>query len=740
MMFWFLMIWSVWGIRSPQIPAPVLKTLPQEGTLSAFTWTPVGPEGGHVDRISTNPANPSQKLAISFFLWTDLTGTGWTAVPELGHVMDGHYTQPQKAVVASDGALWYSNDGGFTWTPVLNYGGGFQSMTESPGSTVYVVTDNLLYRTDDGGLTWTQVAPFLYDLQDITYDPQNPQTLFAGVLLGGEALVLKSTDGGNTWTWVIPPGSGFGLFEIMDIEVNPWNSSEVVMSAGGGGPGMLYVSEDGGTTWDTLMGSVSSSLLFATDLEFLSPDSLLVTNLIPRGLYLGVRTGPDWTFTLLDSTGFPMDLTIASDSSLLMATTSGVLVSPGLGQPFLWHNNGLRNVTLYLNEQMPAWSGNRFIVPSSFYGGVLYRTEDGGQTWERIILGQMVFINTIEIAPGDSDVVYLSGIAGDLSGSPPILHTLYRSSDFGTTWQPLDTLSIDDTTATGVSDLHISPSDPNDLLATKLEGLYRSTDGGHTWTMVLPPGVSPSIPGISQDVWVYKADSLYYSPDHGATWQPVLPWLNEPVSMDVASQSPTLFMISPDPNPPWGLKLFRVDPTGAVTTLLDLTNALFATVDAAPGGGLYLTQFTMTGTLFGRSSDQGYTWEWDTLAFAPIWIRGSTSQVLVASFGMGLWRSEDAVVGISEASTSPLPLSHLQVLTPIATGALRFGYTSPYRGEVTVSIFDITGAVVFQSRLLKPTTRWTADVSVQHLVPGLYILEVQEDQGFRHTAKWIRVP
>ncbi len=740
MAIWCLILWGVWGIHIPGSQVFTSKLLQSVDWKSpSFNWVPVGPEGGHVERVSSNTADPSQKIAISFYLWTDLTGTGWMAFPELGRVLDGHYTQPQKAVVASENALLYSNDGGFSWFPVLTYTM-FQAISESPGSTLYLVADQTVYRSDDGGATWNTVAPLLYDVQELDIDPQNPETVFAAATLSGAVILMRSTDGGSTWSWVIPPTSGLGLTDIMDIEVNPWDPTEVIISGSGDGPGMLYISHDSGTTWDTLMGSLSSGLYFATDVEYRSADTLLVTNLIPRGLYLGVRNGTDWTFSLLDSTGYPIDVDQANDGSLVMATTSGILQSPGIGQPFTWHNDGLRNVMVYWEGQMPAWSGDRFVVPSSFLGGVLYRTLDGGQTWERLILGSMIFMSAVEIAPGDSNILYLSGMGADINGPQPTLHTLYRSSDFGTTWQPLDSLGIDDTTASGATDLHVSPLDPADLLALKDQGLFHSTDAGSTWTLVLPPPIFPTLPGISQHLWIYQGGSFLFTPDHGTSWDTVASWPSEPQSMDVDPSSSTLFFVAPDTGYPNPLKLFSIDTTGTIQVVKDLSDALIAFVDVAPGGGLYLTQFTMSASLFGRSADYGQTWEWDTLSFLAFWIRGSTSQVLLSSIGLGFWRSEDAVVQVMEPVTGSSSIPRLQILNPLTSSVLRLSYTSTYEGPVRLRVFNVAGALVYETMEYKNQPRWTFSLDARPFVSGLYILELQDRQGIARRARWIRIP
>ena len=177
------------------------------------------------------------------------------------------------------------------------------------------------------------------------------------------------------------------------------------------------------------------------------------------------------------------------------------------------------------------------IVP----GDGVYKTTDGGKSWTNMGLQETEHIAKIRIDPTDPDVVYVAA-RGDAFG-PSAARGVYRSRDGGKTWK----LVLHKSDRAGALDLVLDPSNPKVLYASLDEimrlpwddvsggpdsGLYKSTDGGDTWTEItrnpgLPKGIIGKI-GLSisasqpNRVWaLIEADEggLYRSEDAGATWQ-----------------------------------------------------------------------------------------------------------------------------------------------------------------------------------------------------------------------------
>lgn len=175
---------------------------------------------------------------------------------------------------------------------------------------------------------------------------------------------------------------------------------------------------------------------------------------------------------------------------------------------------------------------------SSTWGDGVYRSLDGGTSWQFMGLRETQTIGRIVISPRDPNTVFVAA-AGHLFGPNPE-RGLYRTRDGGATWQKV--LAVDDNT--GAIDVAIEP-DGRTLFAATYErrrrawgfvgggpgsGLWRSLDGGDTWqhlTEGLPSGDVGRI-GIAlaaSDANVvyaivehHTAGGVYRSTDRGATW------------------------------------------------------------------------------------------------------------------------------------------------------------------------------------------------------------------------------
>jgi photosystem II stability/assembly factor-like uncharacterized protein len=136
-------------------------------------------------------------------------------------------------------------------------------------------------------------------------------------------------------------------------------------------------------------------------------------------------------------------------------------------------------------------SGERGRRNSAGVGTGVYKTLDGGRTWTRVPgLNNTGAINEILIDPRDQDVVYVSALGNTWADSPD--RGLYKTTDGGRTWTKI--LYVDE--RTGANDLIMDPSNPDHVIVSMWEhrrwpwffksggpgsGLYTSYDGGGTW-------------------------------------------------------------------------------------------------------------------------------------------------------------------------------------------------------------------------------------------------------------------
>jgi len=171
-------------------------------------------------------------------------------------------------------------------------------------------------------------------------------------------------------------------------------------------------------------------------------------------------------------------------------------------------------------------TGERANRQSSGWGDGIYKSTDAGATWTNMGLRDTLHIGRIVTHPTDPDTVWVAA-PGHLWGSNEE-RGLYKTTDGGRTWERL--LYIDE--ETGVIDVAIHPSDTDTIWAAAYQrqrkafgfdgggpgsALYKSIDGGRTWESHnargdLPEGIYGRI-GIS--IYAGDADIVYVSIEQG---------------------------------------------------------------------------------------------------------------------------------------------------------------------------------------------------------------------------------
>ncbi|MDM7914743.1 MAG: glycosyl hydrolase [Candidatus Eisenbacteria bacterium] len=234
------------------------------------------------------------------------------------------------------------------------------------------------------------------------------------------------------------------------------------------------------------------------------------------------------------------------------AAEGGVLRTTDSGQhwtPLFDEESCISVGAVALDPLTPAtvYAGTGEVNPgggSVAYGGSgIFRSTDSGDTWQGIGLEGSGSIGRIRIDPTDPRRMYVAAMGNLWSTSEE--RGVFRTTDGGTTWERV--LFVSD--STGAVDLILRPDQPRTIFAAMWErirrprayhyggitcGVYRSTDGGDTWAPVsggLPApstnrgriglAICESQPNVMCAVYADKTgyyDGLYRTTDGGATW------------------------------------------------------------------------------------------------------------------------------------------------------------------------------------------------------------------------------
>jgi photosystem II stability/assembly factor-like uncharacterized protein len=238
--------------------------------------------------------------------------------------------------------------------------------------------------------------------------------------------------------------------------------------------------------------------------------------------------------------------------------------------------------------------------PDVFYMGVnnggVWKTDDAGRTWRPLFDGQPTqSIGALAVAPSEPRVIYAGSGEGLQRPDLSVGDGIYKSTDGGETWEHLGLRD-----GQQIPVVLVDPHDPNRVFAAVLghpygpnaeRGVFRSTDGGRTWERVLyrdentgavdlafdpadPRVLYASLWAARQAPWEIGASfqvpgsGLYKSTDGGGSWQPLtrgLPSAAEGlgrIGIGVAPSRPGRVFLQVDADAAHG-GLYRSDDGGA---------------------------------------------------------------------------------------------------------------------------------------------------------------------------------
>lgn len=155
---------------------------------------------------------------------------------------------------------------------------------------------------------------------------------------------------------------------------------------------------------------------------------------------------------------------------------------------------------------------------SSFWGDGIYKSTDGGKSWNNMGLVESQHIGRVVVDPTNTDTVYVAALGALYSANPE--RGLYKTTDGGDTWKKVLYVNPD----VGVVDVVIDPKNTSTLFAATYQrrrrawdfdgagpgsAIYKSTDGGETWQKLGSGLPSGEIGRIGLDIYAKNPQIIY---------------------------------------------------------------------------------------------------------------------------------------------------------------------------------------------------------------------------------------
>ncbi|RME84044.1 MAG: hypothetical protein D6775_06565 [Caldilineae bacterium] len=457
-------------------------------------------------------------------------------------------------------APYISSDGGETWQPASSDLAHVQptvltALAYNGQSTLWVGTAAQgLWRSNNGGRTWRpvlvrdmgdeRVVAFVQDRRQRLHMLTVDNTRYPSSHL------YTSDDNGNNWFHrILQSYTGEPATTMLDLLADPFEANRLYAV----GMGTIFVSEDAGFSWrrspvplPRATAAAGASVMVADPTQrgrlYLVQRSHQGGGRFAMDVYRSSDGGLSWERlparfisdgTRADYTFHPLRLRLDpfNRRRLLLATDAGLWVSDDAGVE--WHLAGsvlggvsVEDVVLH-PRQRDVWFANT--------AAGLFRTTTAGSGWRALRAGlppTARLRSLVALSPASDVLLALNdGVEPLEHGAPP----LWRSTDGGETWSPA---------MLGLGGLFLQrlvshPAQPDLAYALAANGIARTTNAGRSWQfMPLAFNVSDLAAGARSDsLYAAGFDGILRSTDGGETWQPTaLTGAAQAVAVDAAER------------------------------------------------------------------------------------------------------------------------------------------------------------------------------------------------------------
>lgn len=380
--------------------------------------------------------------------------------------------------------------------------------------------------TRDGEDCWESIGPENIGgrILCLAFHPTDPNTIYAGSASGGLWKTTTMGQGRNAWEHI---PVGFPVLGIGAIVIDPNNpdvmylgTGEVYTNLGLSEPGTInrltrgsygigiLKTEDGGVTWNQSLSFPQSELIGVSDMEMSTQNSNEVYAATTLGTYQTKDGGANWD--LIHPVGPAIDIELDPTNDNVIYISQGNMnlgLNPNLCGLFKSTNKGESFTELLDDGLLDVWSGS----------------------------------GKLSLVPGSPNTIYASLQVGWFNNGATTPGGLYRSTDGGSNWTPINNTNVAFWQGWYSHDIAIHPSKSDELIHIGINA-WKSVNGGNTLTQVSdastwqfgkisvdePEGDDTYIHADIHAVYYHPLDSdkiffagdggVYMSPDGGATF------------------------------------------------------------------------------------------------------------------------------------------------------------------------------------------------------------------------------